>query len=160
MQATTAGIAGRRFVCLTISGCLLALAGCSGGKDKWLNGRPPVYKASGQVTYQDKPLEGALVLYHPTMGDTSAFGRTDSDGKFELTTFDQHDGAPEGSYKVVVTKFEYEVKPTKYDSPEEKSVARIPKAVVPKKYSKKETTDLTADVKSDGPNEAVFEIKD
>jgi len=108
--------------------------------------------------FQGKPLEGALVLYHPVSGDTSSYGTTDADGRFLLTTFGDNDGAPEGSYKVVVTKFEYEVKPTAFDSPDEKAVARIPKPMLPTKYSKQETTDLTANVSADGENDAVFEI--
>jgi hypothetical protein len=119
-----------------------------------------VYKASGTVTYQGKPLEKALVTYHPQTGEYSPFDETDAEGKFELTTFDQGDGGPAGSYKVVVTKMEYELKPTPYDSPEEKSVARIPKPLLPAKYAKKETTDLTAEIKADGANEAVLEIKE
>ena len=158
MHSSTTGVAGRRFSLLCLSVWLCAVFGCSAGSDKWVKGRPPVYKASGKVMYQGKPLEGALVLYHPVSGETSAYGRTDPNGKFLLTTFEQDDGAPEGPYKVVVTKMEYEVKPTAYDSPDEKAVARIPKPLLPAKYSKKETTDLTAEVVADGDNEAVFEI--
>ena len=110
--------------------------------------------------YQGKPLEKALVLYHPNNGEHAPYGETDADGNFVLTTFDQADGGPAGTYKVVVTKIEYELKPTPYDTPEEKSVARIPKHLLPTKYSKKETTDLTAEITADGTNEAVLEVAD
>jgi len=139
---------------------LLAGFGCSGGKDKWTAARPPVYKATGKVMYQGKPLEKALVLYHPNTGEHAPFGETDADGNFVLTTFDPSDGGPAGNYKVVVTKIEYELKPTPYDSPEESSMARIPKHLLPSKYSKKETTDLTAEITADGTNESLLEIKD
>jgi hypothetical protein len=160
MPSATTCTSGRKFVLLVMSASLVAGIGCSGGGDKWTKARPPVYKASGTVMYKGKPLEKALVLYHPNNGEHSPYGETDADGKFLLTTFDEHDGGPAGSYKVVVTKMEYELKPTPYDSPEEKSVARIPKPLLPAKYSKKETTDLTAEIKADGANETVLEIKE
>lgn len=151
---------GRTFVRLALSAALISFIGCSGRGDKWTQSRPPVYKATGKVMYQGKPLEKALVLYHPSNGDHSPYGETDAEGNFVLTTFDQADGGPAGSYKVVVTKMEYELKPTPYDTPEESSVARIPKHLLPAKYSKKETTDLTAEIKADGENVTVLEIAD
>jgi hypothetical protein len=160
MRCAITGIPGRKLLLIVTSAWLAAAFGCGGGGDKWTQARPPVYKATGKVMYQGKPLEKALVLYNPANGEHSPYGETDADGNFVLTTFDQHDGGPAGSYKVVVTKMEYELKPTPYNTPEEKSVARIPKALLPKKYSQKETTDLTAEIKADGENEAVFEIKE
>jgi len=160
MPSATPGIPRRRFQLLVMSGWLLAVVGCSGRSDKWSDARPPVYKASGKVMYQGKPLEKALVLYHPVNGEDAPYGETDAEGNFVLTTFDEHDGGPAGSYKVAVTKIEYEVKPTAFDSPEEKAVARIPKHLLPAKYSQKESTDLTAEIKADGDNTAVFEIAD
>jgi hypothetical protein len=153
--------AGQEILLLAMSAWLLAVVGCSGGSsDKWTQARPPVFKASAKVMYKGKPLEKALVLYHPASGEHSPYGETDADGNVVLTTFDEHDGGPAGSYKVVVTKTEYELKPTAFDSPEEKAVARIPKRLLPEKYSKKETTDLTAEIKADGENQTVFEIKE
>jgi hypothetical protein len=160
MHATSSGATVLRVLVLLTSVGLVAMAGCSGGKDKWVKGRPPVFKASGKVLYKGEPLDDALVLYQPTSGDTAAHGKTNAEGKFVLSTFGENDGAPAGSYKVVITKIEYIVKPTAYNSPEENAVARMPKHLLPAKYSKKETTDLTADVSSSGANETVFEIKD
>jgi len=158
MHSVMTGNSGPKFLLPLAAAFLLAGFGCSGGKDKWTAARPPVYNATGKVMYQGKPLEKALVLYHPSTGEHAPFGETDADGNFVLTTFDPSDGGPAGNYKVVVTKIEYELKPTPYNTPEEKSVARIPRHLLPAKYSKKETTDLTAEIKADGDNAAVLEI--
>jgi hypothetical protein len=139
---------------------LSSIAGCSGGNDKWTKGRPPLYKASGKITFNGKPLEDALILYNPASGDVAARAKSDPQGNFVLSTFGENDGAPAGSYKVVVTKIEYIVKPTAYNSPEENAVAKIPKHLLPKEYAKKETTPLTVEVTAAGPNEAVLEIKE
>lgn len=147
-----------RLMLLIMSLETFSAVGCSGSSNTKVNGRPPVYKASGKVMYQGKPLADALVLYHPVNGEISAYGRTNSKGEFVLETFGVNDGAPEGSYKVVVTKTEYNVKRTAYDSPQEKSAARIPKPLLPIKYSRKETTDLKAEIRKSGPNESFFEV--
>lgn len=142
-------------ICLATS--LLGI-GCSTPQHKWVKVRPAIYKASGKVLYQGKPLEGAIVLYHPIDGNTAAHGRTNSKGEFDLTTFVNRDGAPAGSYHVVVTKMEYDEKPTAYDSPHERSVAQIGKQLLPAKYTNKETTILTVEIHSKGPNNSIFDI--
>ncbi len=137
---------------------LTFLQGC-GGEDEWAARRPKVYAASGTVKLDGKPLDGATVIYHSQSHDVSAQGLTDAQGNFKLTTFKQNDGATEGSHKVVVTKFTYEEKKTKFDSPNEKSVALIPKEVLPKRYATPTTTPIEVQVKTSGSNNAVIELQ-
>ncbi len=60
---------------------------------------PQVEKVSGQVTFNGKPLTGATVLFSPDDPNKPrpAIGKTNDEGKFELSTFVAGDGAaPEG----------------------------------------------------------------
>ena len=60
---------------------------------------------TGTVTWQGKPLAGAVITFVPTGADgeaASAF--TDSEGKYALTTWEAGDGARPGEYRVKVSK--------------------------------------------------------
>src|SRR3954463_8248753 len=79
----------------------IVLTGCSNSS------RPPRYPVTGMVTYQGKPLAGAVITFVPTGADgeaASAF--TDSEGKYALTTWQAGDGARPGEYRVKVSKQE------------------------------------------------------
>jgi hypothetical protein len=78
--------------------CLGALLCTSCG-----NGRVPVYPVTGKVLMGGKPLPRATLVFHPT-GDSPLHpvGTVDDDGSFQLTTYDQGDGAPAGKYQVTV----------------------------------------------------------
>lgn len=151
--------------CLALSGwallgtMLTGLVGCGSGGDEWTAKRPKVYAASGVVMLDGKPLEGAVVQYMSQSHDLAAAGTTDAAGKYSLTTFEANDGAVEGPHKVVVKKTAYEEKKTKYDSPEERSVALMPKELLPARYANSTTTPLEVTVTADGPNEATLEVK-
>ena len=72
------------------------------------SGRKPVYKVHGQVLVDGKPAAQAQVLLHPTESGTDELrpaGQTDDQGNFQLTSFVNGDGAPEGDYAVTVTWF-------------------------------------------------------
>ncbi len=83
------------------------------------------------MTLDGKPLDEATVTFHSSANNVAATGVTDKDGRFKLTTYNQNDGAPEGAQKVVVTKRIYVEKKTKYDSPDEPSIARSPRTCCP-----------------------------
>jgi lysophospholipase L1-like esterase len=76
--------------------------------------------SSGTVTLDGKPLEGATVAF--VQGATPvAVGKTDADGKFQLTT-DGVPGVPPGEYGVVISKGREDVRkselvPPRYSSP-------------------------------------------
>ncbi|MCA9049309.1 MAG: carboxypeptidase regulatory-like domain-containing protein [Planctomycetaceae bacterium] len=143
------------------------LAGCGGG-----GAAPPapVFPVSGVVTYKGKPLSGADVTFSSEAANRSAFGRTDDQGRYRLTTFSSNDGAVEGKQSVMISKFvapvaavpEPGVESEQYIppgyGPEEKKPETKPE--IPEKYSKPETSGLIAVVNSPGPNEINFELAD
>ena len=90
----------RWIICLWI-GCLLATLGC-GSRGSHL---PKTVPASGVVTLDGKPVDGAQVVLAPAgAGATGAFGVTNSSGHFSLRAYDEKDGAIPGDYKVQVSK--------------------------------------------------------
>ena len=80
---------------------MLSLAACG-------DQRPPAYPVTGQVLFENKPAEHAIVIFHPDATDEELaqlrpHGTVDANGHFELTTYVSGDGAPAGSYRVTVT---------------------------------------------------------
>lgn len=77
---------------LTLTVLLSAAVGCNQSKYD-------VSPVSGIVKVADRPLVGAKVLFAPVAkegsaeGGKPAFGRTESDGSFHLTTYKDGDGA-------------------------------------------------------------------
>ncbi|NMC19814.1 MAG: carboxypeptidase regulatory-like domain-containing protein [Thermogutta sp.] len=155
---------------------LIAAAGCPGGGGAKLN----TVKVSGTVTLDGAPLPGATVSFVPKSdGARAAFGTTDENGRFTLTTLNPGDGAMPGSYAVSVTKpvaAAASSAPSQDPrarggsiSPEE--AARIKAQaqggaaataaaanVVPAKYRSADTSRLTAEVKASGDNTFTFEL--
>jgi hypothetical protein len=86
------------FLCCALSA--LVLAGCGGEKIA-------TYPVTGTVHVDDKPAEGAIVIFCPTDGSDQfkrerPMGTSDSSGRFQLTTFLKGDGAPAGNYQVMI----------------------------------------------------------
>jgi hypothetical protein len=78
---------------------VLAASACGGSGVK-------LYPVSGKVLFQDQPVEGVTVIFHPVGGDALAprpSGTTGPDGSFALKTHPLGDGAPAGEYVVVAT---------------------------------------------------------
>jgi hypothetical protein len=70
-------------------------------------GNLAVYPVTGTVNVDSKPADGAMVTFCPTDGSDELLklrprGVTGPDGKYQLTTFDEGDGAPAGDYKVII----------------------------------------------------------
>ena len=81
-----------------ISLALPSLAGCGGHRG------PEMAPASGVVTYQGQPLEGATVRFAGPAGRPST-GTTNVEGRFELSAFEPGDGAVVGENIVTITKY-------------------------------------------------------
>jgi hypothetical protein len=149
--------AARAGILTAVPVALALLSGCGG--DKWVKGRPPVYRASGQVLYQGKPLEGAFVTFTPTGGGThGASGRTDAEGRFTLTTFEPGDGAPAGRYRVTVTKAKAVVTPDPVDPIANPPLKVEQRHLIPAKYSSPEKSGLESEITASGKNEYRFEL--
>lgn len=116
---------------------LLAVVGC--GK----SGPPQVtvYPAKGQITFQGKPVPGAMVTLHPQIKPDVEFptprASVDADGQFKVTTFAGGDGAPEGKYTVTVQWY----KPVKVGAD-----AQAGPNVIPPKYGKADSSPLVVEV--------------
>lgn len=82
--------------CLSVLALALVVAGCG-------TGGPRLYKAGGTVTYNDKPVSDAEVIFQYEDGNSSS-GRTDAAGKFTLLYFGNPKGAAAGKCLVSVNK--------------------------------------------------------
>lgn len=139
---------------------LFGCAGADGDSD-----RPATAPVSGVVTLDGTPVEGAQVALNPEdPTGQGAFGRTDAEGRYELTTFETADGAVPGNYIVTVTK--YDVPPPQPEAsgedyvPPEAGGARpkAPKNELPTQYSQMHTSELRAVVSAEGENKFDFAL--
>jgi hypothetical protein len=84
----------------------LSLWGCSGGAEG--NNRVPVFKVTGTVKLSGAPISEALVAFASKDGEKEtlpvALGRTNDQGEYSLTTYNQNDGAAQGDFVVTVSK--------------------------------------------------------
>ena len=81
------------------------LCGCNRGPR--LTG---LVNASGTLTHNGNPVEGATILFGPVPGspadNRAASAKTDASGRFTLMTLIPGDGAYPGTYRVMVSKTE------------------------------------------------------
>jgi hypothetical protein len=155
-----------------ISMVAVVLAGVGCGADPHVEGRPETVAVTGKVTYNGTPVEGASVTFHaqqaagaPGQGEAahSAFGRTDSNGEFQLRTFEPGDGAVPGEYRVSISKYEAAADTgatdeENYVPPEEGEPLPTPESLLPVEYSNPQTSELTANVTREGENHFPFEL--
>ena len=133
------------------------LPGC-GQSDAWTEKRLKVFKVSGIVLLDGQPCADAVVTFFSDSNPISATGRTNAEGKFQLTTYKDADGAVEGGQKITVVKREFVEEKTKYDSANERSVAMIPKELLPKKYMTPTTSGIALSVATSGTNDFKVEL--
>lgn len=127
----------------TIGLCLILGTGC--GKKGVRS-----YPVKGTVTLDGKPLEGATVMFVPTVGPPNS-SVTDASGNFSIGT----PGVPVGSCGVAITKTEggpAMTAPTPEDlqkMAQTPAANKPPKSLVPEKFGRSDTSGLTANVTSD-----------
>jgi hypothetical protein len=139
------------------------LTGCSNSS------RPPTYPVTGAVTFQGKPVAGAVITFVPAGDDGEAASAiADSEGKYALTTWEAGDGARPGEYRVKVSAQEQAaVDPSKLvrnlSSEEEQKIyvesKKAPppaKRLIPSKFENEETSGLTHKVEQ---KPTTFDIK-
>lgn len=120
---------------------LLAAVGCN------KSDRVPVHPVEGQLTWNGQPLANAFIVLHPqnAAADSKvlpARAQTDAEGKFQVTTYDQADGAAIGEYKVTVEYY----RPVKNGGGFEPGPN-----VLPPKLARPETSEITVRV-AEGKN--------
>jgi hypothetical protein len=136
----------------------LAPAGCSR--------EPKIARVNGKVTYRGQLVTTGTITFYPESG-RPAIGQIGPDGTFKLTTHTDGDGAFVGNHRVTIHATKVGagsiVEAKSFD--EESKLARSEKTLVagkiewlvPEKYSREETSTLTAAVKA-GSNTIDFEI--
>ena len=74
------------------------LAGCGESGSS----RVAVYPTQGTIYFEGQPIEGALLVLHPTGAANpeipQSHGHVHKDGTFQLTTYQTADGVPAGDY--------------------------------------------------------------
>jgi hypothetical protein len=87
-----------RVAALFLAGTLILSVGC-GKVDK---NRVPVVPVDGTVSFDGKPLAGAMIVLHPKNGGSNLApaprAQVEKDGSFRFTTYEAGDGAPPGEY--------------------------------------------------------------
>jgi hypothetical protein len=135
--------------------CLLVVQGCG-------RSRPETSPVTGHVTYGGKPVSSGRIVFYPSHG-RSAMGTIEPDGSYRLTTFDPGDGALLGRHRVTIEATRIVRAPQPKNLGEESQfngVAANGLAVlwlVPEKYSRPESTPLTAEV-TRGKNTIDFKL--
>ena len=76
----------------------MSLTGCNQGD------RPTIVRASGKVTLNGAPVAGASVSFQPVGGGRPCGGVTNAQGIYEITSYEQNDGAPVGEHRVAIIK--------------------------------------------------------
>jgi hypothetical protein len=107
---------------------------------------PTLIPVKGRVTLDGKPVADAAVGLIPIEGGPMASGVTNADGVFDLSTGNKS-GAVPGKQAVTVTKVE-EIGYNKDGSVGPRGLRSV--WHVPQKYSRRETSGLTAVVSTDG----------
>lgn len=157
----------RGFACVLLL-ATFTLAGCGADVDA---GRKPVFPVTGTVTMSGAPLGGAKIAFAPQDGQPTAVGKTDDQGKFQLTTYDYGDGAAAGSFNVVVNKFSVAPAGPSTDGEEGDHEAAEEAAsghdaasegaenqLIPVQYTSSKDTPFNVEVKTSGENDFTLEI--
>jgi len=120
---------------------LVTTWGCSSATE-----RPETVPVQGKVTYKGEPVPKGTVTFLSDGGQV-ATGEIQPDGSYKLSTFEEGDGAIPGPAKVGILANTLHPHMMPGSSPGYKP----PKDLVPKKYSKPESSGLEATVTKDGP---------
>src|SRR5437868_2276049 len=90
---------------LLLVGGALFLAGCSAGG----LAKKTCYPVKGELTVGGKPAEGATVMFQPRDANPADWSAgypratVGADGKFQVSTYGENDGAPAGDYVILVS---------------------------------------------------------
>jgi hypothetical protein len=128
----------------------MALVGCGSTASG-----PATIPVTGEVTLNGQPVAGADVAFMPRVERPDlvpAQAITDDTGRFEVVSlFDQgrttSTGMLPGAYSVSITQLE-----------QPPSSARPPRNLLPEKYAAPESSELSAEVASEGEHHFKFEL--
>ena len=137
---------------------LFSFVGCS--RDPTM---PKLGKVHGKVTYEGKPVDSGTVTFNPILGKggetgQNATGQIESDGSYEMTTFNTGDGAILGQHVVAVVVREKGSENQGKPKPDSTIDYTMPKIVTPSKYVSVETSPLRYTVR-EGDNTFDIDLK-
>ena len=140
-------------------GMTLVFVGCGSDASK-----PQLGKVHGKVTQDGKPVDSGHIVFTPATGKGGETGQTatgeiNSDGTFDLTTFDTGDGAVLGQHIVTVVIPEKGSENLGKPDASGQIDYRMPKNLAPKKYEKVDSSPLRFTVK-EGKNDFEIDLKD
>ncbi len=152
----------------TVLALVALMSGCGGRNDI-----PPMGQVYGKVTYKGQPLSVGMVVFSPLVSSEAqtgqlATGTLGRDGSYELTTFDDGDGAIVGEHLITVKAVETirTEKPNPKDNeqirtrgPDGKLSYVFMKSLVPTKYANPNMTPLRFKVEP-GKHQFDIELKD
>jgi hypothetical protein len=135
--------------------------GCGASVDKSKAGRPATVAAKGTVTYNDKPLEGAVIVLAPKQSSgLAASGVSDAQGNFDLQAFPPDPGAVPGDYNVIITKMSTPEQKISQEGTDGSNSGPPAVSLIPKKYGRPDQSKLTANIPASGTESLKFELKD
>ena len=106
---------------------------------------------SGRITFRGQPVAGGQITFYPEPigSGRQAIGAIGPDGRYTLTTFDHGDGALLGRHRVTIKAVRVKDSLSAEKAAEEMRLGHDlgVEWLVPKKYSRPETSPLTAEVK-------------
>lgn len=153
---------------LSLSSLLaLAFIGCGDAGDEWTKNQPATSEASGIITLDGKPIEGASIVAAPDGGQHAANSISAADGSFSLRAFRSKEGAVPGKYLVAASKTtENDAALPDFDPGEDAEHANAPvegpaagwKNLLPKKYASPSTSGIVIEVPADGVSDLKIEL--
>ncbi len=149
-----------RFLAWALFVLVSVVGGCSTGGDENPNW-PKRFPVKGTVTYKGKAIEDAEVSFKSIEKKATATGKTDSQGRFELSTYKEKDGAVSGPQVVTIRRVNIVDKTPKDVDLSAGGKALPPEItwIIPEKFSLDNASGLTADVKETGENNFNFDLQ-
>jgi hypothetical protein len=119
--------------------------------------------ASGTITYNGSPLDGATIVFMPKESNKQGAGAfSDTKGKFVLTTIGDNDGVFPGEYSVYVLKeetFQISDEELLQYSRQGKTPPK-PKSLIPIKYTNPAEPIINLTIPTGGDKNLLIELKD
>ena len=150
----------RRIVPLVLISLAGLLPGCSSEEPA----NPDLVPVTGLVTYRGAPVADAIVTFRAADNSTSAFGQTNAEGIYRLTTKQTNDGALPGNYLVTVEKMATDSAGQLPEDHPDYGKAPIvdsrPRSLLPPKFAAPMSSGLQATVTADGDNDIPLQLTD
>lgn len=128
--------------------CLIFSAGCGDPGDQ-----PELGQVTGTITLDGKPLSGIAIVFQPISG-RPARGKTDAEGKYELTYIRQTKGTKVGPNRVEIAPSEDgEAEESSEEENQPVAKRKSGKPAIPARYNVK--SELKVDVK---PGQNTFDF--